>query len=92
MPANSAPTDIRSIFGSDTEFTPRRRQDADVVFLFSQNDSEARSIKPLLAFHYAGDLPVFALSNIYNGTPDERNRDSERYLLGRDALVAGVQP
>ena len=83
---------IRSIFGSDTEFTPRRRQDADVVFLFSQNDSEARSIKPLLAFHYAGDLPVFALSNIYNGTPDERNRDLNGIYLAEMPWLLGSNP
>ena len=84
--------DIRSIFGSDTEFTPRRRQDADVVFLLSQNDSEARSIKPLLAFHYAGDLPVFALSNIYNGTPDERNRDLNGIYLVEMPWLLGSNP
>jgi uncharacterized protein len=83
---------IRSIFGSDTEFTPRRRQDADVVFLFSQNDSEARSIKPLLAFHYAGDLPVFALSNVYSGTPDERNRDLNGLYLVEMPWLLGSNP
>ncbi len=84
--------EIRSIFGSGTEFTPRRRQDADVVFLFSQNDSEARSIKPLLAFHYAGDLPVFALSNVYSGTPDERNRDLNGLYLVEMPWLLGSSP
>lgn len=67
--------DLRAAIGANIEFTPRRRQDADVIFLLSRNGAEARSIKPLLAFHYAGNLPVYAISSIYNGVPDERNQD-----------------
>ena len=66
---------IEDYLATNMEFTPRRRADADVIFLLSRDDAEARSIKPLLAFHYAGDLPVYALSGIYSGVPDARNRD-----------------
>jgi outer membrane PBP1 activator LpoA protein len=47
-------------------FIPHRRQDVDVILLvgFPQ---EARQIKPLLNFYYAGDLPVYATSAIYSG-------------------------
>lgn len=93
--------DLRATVGSNIEFTPRRRQDPDVVFLLSRNGTEARSIRPLLAFHYAGDLPAYAISSIYNGVPDERNQDLNGiqlvempWLLGadhglREALAAG---
>ncbi len=84
--------DLRAILGTDIEFTPRRRQDPDVIFLLSHNDAEARSIKPLLAFHYAGDLPVFALSNIYNGVPDERNRDLNGINLVETPWLLGANP
>ncbi|MEH6635598.1 MAG: penicillin-binding protein activator [Halioglobus sp.] len=67
--------DVRSMLATNIEFTARRRQDADVVFLLSRNGPEARSIKPLLAFHYASNLPVYAISSIYNGTPDSRDKD-----------------
>jgi outer membrane PBP1 activator LpoA protein len=67
--------DLRAMLGADIEFTPRRRQDIDVIFLLSRSGPEARSIKPLLTFHYAGNIPVYALPSIYSGTPDERNQD-----------------
>ncbi len=68
-------SDLRTLLDTDIEFTPRRRQDPDVVFLLSRSGAEARSIKPLLGFHYAGNLPVYALPSIYGGLPDERNQD-----------------
>ena len=67
--------DIRSMLATKTESTARRRQDVDVVFLLSKNAVEARSLKPLLAYHYASDLPVYATSNIYRGIPDPRDKD-----------------
>jgi len=66
---------IEDYLATNVEFTPRRRADADVIFLLSRDGAEARSIKPLLAFHYAGSLPVYALSGIYSGAPDARDRD-----------------
>lgn len=67
--------DIRSMLATNIEFSARRRQDIDVIFLLSGNGAEARSLKPLLAFHYAGGLPVYSTSSIYSGTPDPRDRD-----------------
>jgi outer membrane PBP1 activator LpoA protein len=67
--------DIRSMLATNIESTPRRRQDVDVVFMLSKNGVEARSLKPLLAYHYASDLPVYATSNIYRGIPDARDKD-----------------
>jgi len=84
--------DIRSLLGTDVEFTPRRRQDVDVVFLLSHYSSEARSIKPLLAFYYAGDLPVYALSNAYSGLPDERNQDLNGIFLVETPWLLGANP
>jgi outer membrane PBP1 activator LpoA protein len=92
---------IRDILGTEVESNARRRQDIDVVFLLSSNGAEARSLKPLLAFHYAGSLPVYAISSIYSGIPDPRDRDLDGinfvempWLLGaspelKDAIVAG---
>jgi outer membrane PBP1 activator LpoA protein len=67
--------DIRRVLSSKIEFTARRRQDIDAVFLLSRNSAEARSLKPLLAYHYAGDLPVYATSSIYRGTADIMDKD-----------------
>lgn len=66
---------IRDQIQAAIEFTPRRRQDIDTVFLLARSGEEARSLKPLLAFHYAGDVPVYATSSIYSGVQDNRDRD-----------------
>ena len=65
----------RDLLQNSVEFTPRRRKDIDVVFLLARSGAEARSLKPLLAFHYAGDLPVYATSSIFGGVADQRDRD-----------------
>ncbi|MEE4191204.1 MAG: penicillin-binding protein activator [Halieaceae bacterium] len=74
--SESRATRMRRLLGEPTEFTPRRRQDIDIVFLLSDNPQHARSIKPLIAFHYAGDLPVYSTSAIFSGRRDpQRDRD-----------------
>ncbi|MEE4145015.1 MAG: penicillin-binding protein activator [Halieaceae bacterium] len=93
--------EIRDILGAKLEFNARRRQDVDVIFLLSSNGAEARSLKPLLAFHYAASVPVYAISSIYSGVPDPRDRDLDGvrfvempWLLGgsaglKTAIAAG---
>ena len=56
--------DLRRIIGQGFEFTPRRRQDIDFVFLLA-NQSQARGINPTLAFYYAEDIPVYSTSHVY---------------------------
>jgi len=85
-------SDLRSVLGTDIEFTPRRRQDTDVIFLLSRSGTEARSIKPMLAFHYAGNLPVYALPTIYSGVPDERNQDLNGIHLVETPWLLGDSP
>ena len=56
--------------GKKLEFEPRRRQDVDFIFLASKAKA-ARQIKPQLRFHYAGEIPTFATSDVYKpGTED----------------------
>jgi outer membrane PBP1 activator LpoA protein len=71
---------LRQWSGTPLEFEPRRRQDIDMIFLATRPD-QARQIKPLLAFNYAGDIPLYATSSIYSGQPDVR----------KDADLNGVQ-
>jgi outer membrane PBP1 activator LpoA protein len=51
---------------SNLQFTPRRRQDIDFMFVLA-NPAEGRQLKPTMAFHFAGDIPVFAMPAIYDG-------------------------
>lgn len=80
------------------EFTPRRRQDIDFIFLIA-NPRQGRLIKPTLAFYFAEDVPVYALPSIYDGQTDSNeNRDLDGiwftdapWLLDReDTLKATV--
>lgn len=66
---------MRQILGANLEFEPRPRKDIDLIFLVA-HPAQAKQIKPTLAFHYAGDIPVYATSHIYNGDTDSNaNRD-----------------
>jgi len=55
---------LRANIGGPLQFDPRRRQDAEFVFLAAEA-SAGRLIKSQLKFHYSGDLPVYSTSNIY---------------------------
>jgi outer membrane PBP1 activator LpoA protein len=80
------------MLATNIEFTPRRRKDPDVIFLLSQNGGEARSIKPLLAFHHAGRVPVYSLPSINNGVTDARNRDLNGIYLVEIPWLLGGNP
>lgn len=62
---------IQTLIGQRIEFEPRRRQDIDMIFLLAKPD-EARSIKPLLNFHYAANIPVYGTSRLYTGYKDQK--------------------
>ena len=67
---------ISQALGAQLEFSPRRRRDIDSVFLLTGNAREARALKPLLAYHYVGDLPVYSTSHVFSGQPNpRRDRD-----------------
>jgi outer membrane PBP1 activator LpoA protein len=83
---------VRDMLATNIEFTARRRQDVDVLFLLAANSADARSLKPLLAFHYAGDIPVYSTSAVYSGLPDERNRDLNGINLVETPWLLGASP
>jgi len=67
------------------EFTPARRGDIDFIFLMA-NPRQGRQINPTLAFYFAEDIPVYALSTIYDG--------SKNQLVNQDlnGIVFTVEP
>lgn len=70
------------LLGDKIEFQPRRRGDVDFIFLVAR-PQEAHAIKPLLAFHYAGDIPVYATSHVYTGIPSptkDRDIDGVKFV------------
>ncbi|MFO7530297.1 MAG: penicillin-binding protein activator [Marinobacter sp.] len=61
--------------GIDVEFEARRRQDADAIVMVAE-PTVARQFKPLFAFYFGGDLPVYSPSIVYGGSPNpSRDRD-----------------
>lgn len=60
--------DLRALLKRKIGFEPRRRQDADFLFLVAF-PQQARLIQPQLRFHHAMDLPVYATSHVYSGIP-----------------------
>ncbi len=66
---------IRRLMGESMEFEPRRRQDADWVFLLAL-PKQGRQIRPMFDFNFAGDLPVFSTSHIFSGKLN-RKKDSD---------------
>ncbi|MCP3870407.1 MAG: penicillin-binding protein activator [Gammaproteobacteria bacterium] len=68
---------LQGKLGKKLEFEPRRRQDADFIFLAAKARI-ARQIRPQLQFHHAADLPVYTTSHVYTGNPSaDRDIDLE---------------
>lgn len=75
-----------------------RRTDINGIFLLAPPEL-ARQVEPLLKFYFAGDLPVFSTSYIYNGLPDtNRNRDLDGtffndipWVLNDDPQIANAR-
>jgi outer membrane PBP1 activator LpoA protein len=75
-------TALRGAIGRNLQFNPKPRSDLDFLFL-AAFPIEARQVKPLLAFHRAGDLPVLATSHVFTGTPDrDLDQDVEGVVFG----------
>jgi outer membrane PBP1 activator LpoA protein len=55
---------LNANLGASLEFEPRRRADVDCRFL-AANAAAGRLIRPQLRFLYAGDIPTYATSAIY---------------------------
>ncbi len=66
--------------GIPLEFEPRRRQDVDVIFV-AANASNGRLLAPQLRFHYAGDLPTYATSEIYSPARSTSDSDLDGILF-----------
>ncbi len=55
--------------GISLKFTPRRRDDMDLLFL-AANAGQGRLVVPQLRFFQAHDLPIYATSYIFDGDPN----------------------
>ncbi|HHO59110.1 MAG TPA: penicillin-binding protein activator, partial [Thiotrichales bacterium] len=72
---------IEDTLGERLQFIPYRRQDVDMIFIAATSRA-ARGIMPAFKFHHAADLPVYATSHVYTGTPNvQRDNDLNGLLF-----------
>lgn len=69
---------LQRLLGEKLEYTPRRRQDIDFIFM-AASSRQARLIRPQLRFHHAIELPVYATSHSFSGSI---NADMDRDMDG----------
>ena len=64
--------EIQRLLGKKLEYQPRRRQDADFIFLAAKVQ-KAREIRPQLQFFHANDMPIYTTSHAFSGrsSPDQ---------------------
>lgn len=63
--------ELQQLLGVQLQSSPRSRSDVDMIFLIA-DPAQARQIKPTFAFHYAGNIPVYATSQVYSGQPNPK--------------------
>ncbi len=69
---------VEQTVGQNIEFEPRRRQDVDAIVMIAP-PTLARQFKPLFAFYFASNIPVYSSSLVYEGKPDpSRDRDLDQ--------------
>ncbi len=81
---------MRANLGVPLQFDPRRRQDAEFVFL-ATNAGTARLLKSQLKFHYSGDLPVYSTSAV-NSMDGRSNADLDAIMFADAPWVINPQP
>jgi outer membrane PBP1 activator LpoA protein len=81
---------LRANIGEALQFDPRRRQDAEFIFL-ATNAPTGRLLKSQLKFHYSGDLPVFATSSV-NAMDGRSNSDLNGIMFADAPWLIAPQP
>lgn len=81
---------LRANIGGPLQFDPRRRQDAEFIFLAADAPA-GRLLKSQLKFHYSGDLPVYATSSIY-AMDGRSNSDLNGVMFADTPWVIEPQP
>lgn len=77
--------------GIDLHFTPRRRQDADLLLL-AVNAKQARLLVPQFRFFQAHDLPMYATSSIFSGAINPAaDADLDELVFGDMRWMLNVQ-
>jgi len=81
---------LRANIGSSLQFDPRRRQDAEFIFLAAAA-GPARLLKSQLKFHYSGDLPAYSTSSV-NSLDGRSNSDLNGIMFADTPWLIDPQP
>ena len=81
---------LRANLGGTLQFDPRRRQDAEFIFLATPA-AAGRLLKSQLKFHYSGDLPVYSTSAV-NALDGRSNADLNGVMFADTPWVVDPQP
>jgi hypothetical protein len=87
---------LQGALGTKLEFVPQRRSDLDFIFIPGQ-PGQGRLIRPQLKFNYAGDLPAYSVSDVFEpGTSANSDLDGVIFpdipwMLGGDPAVTAVR-
>lgn len=81
---------LRANLGGPLQFDPRRRQDAEYIFLATDAPT-GRLLKAQLKFHYSGDLPVYSTSSV-NALDGRSNADLNGVMFTDTPWVIDPQP
>lgn len=81
---------MRENIGGSLQFDPRRRQDAEVIFLAAAA-GPGRLLKSQLKFHYSGDLPAYSTSSV-NSLDGRSNTDLNGIMFADAPWLIAPQP
>lgn len=81
---------LRANIGGPLQYDPRRRQDAEFIFLAATGPA-GRLLKSQLKFHYAGDLPIYSTSRIY-AMDGRSNADLNGLMFADTPWLISPQP
>jgi len=81
---------MRANIGGSLQFDPRRRQDAEFIFLAAAA-GPARLLKSQLKFHYSGDLPAYSTSSV-NSLDGRSNADLNGIMFADTPWLVDPQP
>ncbi|HEX5057243.1 MAG TPA: penicillin-binding protein activator [Gammaproteobacteria bacterium] len=67
---------LKSVLQRDLKFEPRRRSDAEAIFLVA-DPAQTRNFRSQLKFFDSGDIAVYATSMSYSGIADKPDKDMD---------------
>lgn len=84
---------LKNLTGKAVTYTQYRRQDLDMIFTAAL-PKEAKQIKPLMAYYFAKDIPLYGISSVNDASEDSRSHQDLNGMIVSDLpwLIQRTQP